>query len=216
MKSFVPFRLIVRVVAEAWGVSERAIYSHRRDGVTSEARHAVYWIAGNVIGLPLAVVGRMLGHRDHSTICHGRKRVEERMAVDAVFAVRLNDVQRAVETIGCMTAADNFTDPDPIAAAERVMHDPLGRGMSSVSNIELLAISARMLDLEDIAAGTFQLLMHIDALKGDAPPESRAEIRASGKALVDTIASALAALGYCPEPEEPPPQQQEAPHAVGA
>jgi phage host-nuclease inhibitor protein Gam len=91
----------------------------------------------------------------------------------------------------------------PYAIAMRVQR--LGRrGALRVSTDEITAVAGRLLALEDIAASAYRLMDALDEMQA-APADRRAELAASARALAETLASALAALGYdTPEDEETP------------
>ncbi len=202
----VSIRLIVRCVAEAFEVDERAILSHRRTAELMPSRLAVYWLAHRFQVGSSAVIGRHLNNRDHTTVLHGIEACEQRRADDHDYAAKLDAVEAAVAYLSRTRVAERFRDPDPVAVAERVMLDPRGRAVMAVSEIELVALCGRLLALEDVAGATYRLLAQIDELDGanrvgagfkPAPTPARvAGLRQSIRALIDSVASTLAALGY--------------------
>lgn len=188
-------RAIVHRVATARRIHERHIYSRRIDPPVSDARHAVYWLARDLPGLSSAVVGRML-NRDGSTVRQGAKLMEERRLADAALAAELEGLKSDLMISARAALAGMLTDPDPLAAAERVSRalDPIAAGLR-VTALEVAAMAARLVDLEDVAGGTFQLLARCDhalTLSGDAARDYAAGTRD----LITAIAEALAALGY--------------------
>lgn len=204
----IPLRLIVRCVSEAYGVPERLIYSQRRDAETLAARSAVYWLAGTLGIGSASTIGRSLGNRDHTTVLHGIKESEERRSKDPKLAARLDGLLLAIEQIARKEAVAAYRDPDVVGIAERIVRDPRGRFVTEVSTVELVAVCARLLDLEDVAGGAYQLLAHIDELD-HATGERRAALQQSTRALIESVSSTLATLGYAPEAE---PSTQETNH----
>ncbi|MPZ57588.1 MAG: hypothetical protein GEU91_14030 [Rhizobiales bacterium] len=198
--------MIVECVAAAFDVAPRDIRSDRRRTADGGARNAVYWVARELTGSTFALIGRALG-RDHSTALHGAERAAARRARDPDYAAKLDAIVVAVQAIGRSNLAHALADADAVAAAGRIAADPL-REATRVSTLETAAMAARLIDLEDVAGATFQLLCHLDDLQANAGAAERtAALRASARALITSIASALEALGYATEENNDGPDQ---------
>jgi hypothetical protein len=63
------------------------------------------------------------------------------------------------------------------------------------SALETVAMAARLVELEEVAAATFELLDRIDCAQ-DMPREAAALYNAETRELINLLASSLAALGY--------------------
>jgi hypothetical protein len=72
-------------VALRCGVSTIDIQSARRDRTAARPRQLVMWLARHTTLLSLADIGRALA-RDHTTVMHGIRRVDELLREDAEFA----------------------------------------------------------------------------------------------------------------------------------
>ena len=75
-------RGIILTVSREAGVSVMDIRSARRDAASTRARMICCWLARRHTPLSLPAIGRRLGGRDHSTVRHAIRRIEEIMAHD--------------------------------------------------------------------------------------------------------------------------------------
>jgi hypothetical protein len=187
---------IVRAVARSRGIPERHILSHRRDKPTADARLVAYWLAREVPGLSSTVIGRVIGFRDHSSVLTGAKVIAERMGSDPALAAELSALRSELVVGARMRLSPTIAEPDPIGAAERIMRsiDPVREGLRT-SALDVAAMAARLVDLEEVAGGAFQLLDRIDRARA-MRPEAAALYNAETRELIEVIASTLEALGY--------------------
>lgn len=88
---------IIVVVAAAFEVTPHKIRSASRNRAHVIPRHAAMWIARETTRLSFPVIGRAVGRRDHSSVMHGVRRMEERMAADAVLAARVRGLLVVVQ-----------------------------------------------------------------------------------------------------------------------
>ena len=79
---------ILHDVARSFGVSPGAIRATRRTGDVVPARFAAYRLLRMEAGLTTAQIGRIIGNRDHSTICSGIASAENLLRTDAEFVSR--------------------------------------------------------------------------------------------------------------------------------
>lgn len=71
-------RVVILLAADAFQVPLPDMVAGTRGSVESaHARQAAMYLAHVALGIPLAAIGRFFG-RDHSTIAHGCRRVEDR------------------------------------------------------------------------------------------------------------------------------------------
>lgn len=194
-------RAIAQRVALRRRVPERELYSNRRGGAANvEARQIVCWLARQLTTLSMPVIGRRL-NRDHSTVLHGIAVVNRRREHDAEFAADVDALYAELAGAARQPLVRLPRDVDPVGAAARVAAsgDPVREGMR-LSSLEVAAIAQRAVDLEECAGATFQLLARVDRaleLTGD----ERRDYTAGTRALVDSIVSALEALGFTTEEE---------------
>lgn len=79
-------RSIIESVSDHYDVTVLDLVSHRRDGRIMTPRHVAMYLARNMTTKSLPEIGRLMGGRDHSTICHGIKRIEGLIERDQDFA----------------------------------------------------------------------------------------------------------------------------------
>ncbi len=225
----VPVALIVRVVASQWGIDRHVLLSGRREGRLVDARRVVYLLAREQTALTTSAIGRLLGNREHSTIKHGLDSGHRLVAADPAFAARVAEAREAVIALAATTEGARYRDADAVAAAEKIMRNP-NREALGISVDAIVAMADRVLALEEIAATAYRLLSTVDAMERaqrplpNPPPaqvgpntgtpvfgagegverraaEEAAALADSARALTDTLAGALAALGYAVEEE---------------
>ena len=68
-----------------FGIETLDLVSHRRGPEASRPRMLVYWLCRHCTLASIADISRALG-RDHSTVAHGIRRVDELLRCDADFA----------------------------------------------------------------------------------------------------------------------------------
>ena len=76
-------------VAERFGVAVSDLVSDRR--LTARERQVAMWLCRHRTPCSLPAIGLAFG-RDHTTVHHAIRRVDERMAADAAFAGTVNDL----------------------------------------------------------------------------------------------------------------------------
>lgn len=81
-------------VAEAWGVSGSALASKRRTRDIMVPRQVAMYLIKEFLDLPLQSIGEAFGGRDHSTVIHSLKKVEERLNGDPAFRGRVDEVRK--------------------------------------------------------------------------------------------------------------------------
>jgi chromosomal replication initiator protein len=78
------------VVAEEWNVTADALASKRRSRDVMIPRQVAMYLIKEILDLPLVRIGRIFGGRDHSTVIHSIRKVEEHMGQDPMFASRVD------------------------------------------------------------------------------------------------------------------------------
>ena len=88
--------LVVRVCAEAAGITMPEMFSYRRQWAISRPRQvAAYMMTKHCKHLSFTQIGKSLGGRDHSTVSHALNRVQEDLAANGEL---FGDLVAAVET----------------------------------------------------------------------------------------------------------------------
>jgi len=84
---------IVRGVAAAFGVSEKEMLSSSRLRGILRPRQVAMYLARELTRLSLPRIGAAFGGRDHTTILHACRKVEEEMQTDATLAKRVQELR---------------------------------------------------------------------------------------------------------------------------
>jgi chromosomal replication initiator protein len=82
------------VVARRWEVKPEQLASKRRTKNLTVPRQVAMFLIKEILDTPLVAIGEVFGGRDHSTVIHSLKKVEERMDDDGDFAARVDDARR--------------------------------------------------------------------------------------------------------------------------
>lgn len=77
-----PIAAIRRLVCLRYGLTRAEIEGQRRLVRLARPRHVAFWLALRVTGASASMVGRVFGGRDHTTVLHGARRVDERRRRD--------------------------------------------------------------------------------------------------------------------------------------
>jgi chromosomal replication initiator protein len=83
---------IREVVAKHWHVRDEALSSKRRTKDLTVPRQVAMYLIKDLLDYPLVRIGKLFGGRDHSTVIHSIRKVEETMAGDSSF-------RRSVEAV---------------------------------------------------------------------------------------------------------------------
>ena len=76
---------IRELVARRWRVREEALASKRRTKDVTVPRQVAMYLIKETLGLSLVRIGALFGGRDHSTVIHSIRKVEEEMERDPAF-----------------------------------------------------------------------------------------------------------------------------------
>lgn len=201
---FVSISTILECVAVAFDVTARDLRSMRRSGEVAHARSAACLLARELTGQSYPQIGRSLGCRDHTTIMVAVETAEKRCQADPIFKEKVQAARGAIIIIAQSELYRLLRDPDAVATAERVCGDPV-RQATRISTLESIAMAVRLLTLEDVAGGAYQMLAHFDELAAK-PAGPRADaLRRSLKTITETLSSTLASLGYAVPAEDDQP-----------
>lgn len=87
-------------VAEAWEVAPASLSSPRRSRSIVVPRQVAMFLMRELLNLPLAGIGREFGGRDHSTVIHSVRKVEERLRGDEAFREKVESLRMQLERGG--------------------------------------------------------------------------------------------------------------------
>jgi chromosomal replication initiator protein len=85
---------IQKVTAEHYGMKQVDLISERRNRAIARPRQAAMWLAKQLTTRSLPDIGRRFGGRDHTTVLHAVRRIEELRASDAQLARDLEVLAR--------------------------------------------------------------------------------------------------------------------------
>ncbi len=85
---------IVKRVAVAYGVTEADLLGPSRLRGVLRARQVAMYLARELTGLSLPRLGAAFGGRDHTTVLHACRKIEEEMTADVALAKRVGEMAR--------------------------------------------------------------------------------------------------------------------------
>ncbi len=91
--------LVLRMIAQDYGIPVSNLESPRRDRLSSEARHVAMYLLRTQSRQTTGEIGRLLGGRDHSTVNSGCTRVEKQLLADPLFHRRLLSLRSQIEAL---------------------------------------------------------------------------------------------------------------------
>ena len=87
---------IRRAVATRWQVREGALSSKRRTKDLTVPRQVAMYLIRDLLDYSLVHIGQLFGGRDHSTVIHSIRKVENAMSVDAEFRQTVEGVRAEI------------------------------------------------------------------------------------------------------------------------
>ncbi|NLZ24587.1 chromosomal replication initiator protein DnaA [Candidatus Dojkabacteria bacterium] len=87
---------VLQVVAEEFDVSVRYIRSSRKTANIALTRQVAMYILRTELQLPLLTVASAVGRKDHTTVLHGCKSVEEKMKKDSSLTDKIEKCKRDI------------------------------------------------------------------------------------------------------------------------
>lgn len=134
--------LIVEAVSEYYGVNARDIVSARRTIPVLKPRHAAFWLSRKMTQKSLPEIGRNIGGRDHTTVLHGIRNINDQIAEQPLMLAELREIETIIlSAAGVVEVIGGFTeqDYDPLNIADRLINTPLTRQMVSAQELRILA-----------------------------------------------------------------------------
>jgi chromosomal replication initiator protein len=87
---------IRRAVATRWQVREEALSSKRRTRDLTVPRQVAMYLIRDILDYSLVHIGHLFGDRDHSTVIHSIRKVEDAMSADAEFRQTVEGVRAEI------------------------------------------------------------------------------------------------------------------------
>ena len=85
---------ILELVSEQYGISTADIISKKKDAEIVLPRQIVMYLAKEMTQMPLKNIGQFLGGRDHSTVLHGKRKIEEQLQGDEALRNQLDILRK--------------------------------------------------------------------------------------------------------------------------
>ena len=90
---------IQALVASRWRVKTEALVSKRRTRDLTVPRQVAMFLIKETLGTSLVQIGEIFGGRDHSTVIHSLKKVEEGMANDPAFRKQVDEARAELKSV---------------------------------------------------------------------------------------------------------------------
>jgi chromosomal replication initiator protein len=88
---------IQEMVASRWRVKPEALASKRRTKDITVPRQVAMYLIKEALGTSLVRIGEIFGGRDHSTVIHSIRKVEDEMAKDPEFRRQVDEARREMQ-----------------------------------------------------------------------------------------------------------------------
>ncbi len=85
---------IQKCVAEYYGMKQADLLSERRQRAIARPRQTAMWLCKLLTTRSLPDIGRRFGGRDHTTVLHAVRRIEELKAIDAPLSADVEALTR--------------------------------------------------------------------------------------------------------------------------
>lgn len=180
---------IARIVSEHYGVPMSALTSQRREAAIVRARQVVMYLARQHTDLSYPRIGSRLGGRDHTTIMHGVRKIEQELATDETLARDIKLIEWAIDVERRTLLHFGLglePDVDVRELAERILSTRGGEFTVSAREVILLAEAALAAAIRDEAAPGANRL-------ADADEAAFAELMRAVGAFIDAAGRAARA-----------------------
>lgn len=92
-----PVRRIQQIVASHFSIPLVEMWSQRRSRGVARPRQVAMYFARELTPMSLPNIGQRFGKRDHTTVIHAIRKVEELIAANSEFAADINVLREALE-----------------------------------------------------------------------------------------------------------------------
>jgi chromosomal replication initiator protein len=89
---------IVDQVCRYFNVKKADIVGKRRNRELVEPRHFAMYLISECLNIPLVNIGQVLGNRDHSSVLHGRNKIQSLLATDSRVKMIVKDISKMVRS----------------------------------------------------------------------------------------------------------------------
>ena len=91
--------LIIEVVSEHFNVPVAELKGKKRNAEIVLPRQIVMYLCRNMTDTPLKSIGALLGGKDHASISHGVKKIEQDMKTDEALNNTINIIRKKINPI---------------------------------------------------------------------------------------------------------------------
>ena len=88
--------IIIQVVAEHYGIDAKEITSKKRNAEVVLPRQVVMYLCRELTDVSLSDIAKVLDKKDHTTIMHGAKRVEEQIKTDSELNSQIEIIKKKI------------------------------------------------------------------------------------------------------------------------
>lgn len=189
MSSPLTVRALGDVVCGYYDVRWIDVVSARKLTKVCHARQMLYWLARQQTTHTYATIARVIGDRDHSTVYHGTRRIEQLATIDPAIAAECADLE-ALTAACARVLTRRAADVDAETVAQRLVLAASGTDLerrraaaTSTEDLVLLA-SAYLNRLEAERQGLIAspLMAVIDAARAHIAAGITASVAAPGSA----------------------------------
>ena len=92
--------LIIETVAEHFHIQPSDITGAKRNNEIVIPRQIVMYLCRNMIDIPLKSVGHYIGNRDHSTVSHGIRKIEEELETSQTLQNTMDIIKKKINPNG--------------------------------------------------------------------------------------------------------------------
>jgi hypothetical protein len=106
-------QVIKKHVAKSFGIPRTSMESSQRHRVVARPRQIAMFMAATMTHHSYPEIGRMFGGRDHTTVMHAVRKIEELMSIDVEFSDRVKEVKATIfapPEIGIDDSVDNLDE----------------------------------------------------------------------------------------------------------
>ncbi|MDR1006387.1 MAG: chromosomal replication initiator protein DnaA [Bacteroidales bacterium] len=93
-QTIITIELIQRVVANYFKIDTNQILTNSRKGVISQARQIIMYFSRKLTRNSLATIGAKCGNKDHSTVIHACKMVENHCSIDKKYRTYIDEIEK--------------------------------------------------------------------------------------------------------------------------
>lgn len=152
-------RTIVLTACDYYGMSPTVLLAERRTRLFVRPRQVIMWLCRQHTGRSLPAIGTALGGRDHTTVLHGCRKIEELRKKNPEVAEQIADIEKLLRK------AEKEPPEDASLVAARLEANPIDATMISPEAVLKMAnvISERDRRLQEVRGQVQAMQEHLGA-----------------------------------------------------